>query len=347
MNKLNNITSIFVVLPSFSAGVTTTYYYDGTTLIAEETSGAITVYLYDSTGSPVGMKYRTSSYAYNTWDTYWFEKNLQGDIIGVYSNTGTKLITYNYDPWGEFNTTYYNGGANTTAVNNNLRYRGYYYDSDLQLYYLISRYYDSNTGRFINADSALYHRMLGYNMYVYCNNNPINYFDPTGEDAVTALNWWTGICGSIAVAEPTAIGEAILVAGLIVIGAVVVVESAAEGIQDLIDSIPDEKEQPDDPPQSIGDAVNDGETDQIDDIKVKPSSPGKMQREVIKGRAPKEVKRVDNPKNGKPHIHFKDGTSLNYDGTIHDTSHGVPNITKKIGNWLVKHNWSSEIKLFH
>ena len=49
------------------------------------------------------------------------------------------------------------------------------------MYYLQSRYYDSKICRFINADSALYHSMLGYNMFAYCGNNPVNRYDSTGK----------------------------------------------------------------------------------------------------------------------------------------------------------------------
>ena len=51
------------------------------------------------------------------------------------------------------------------------------------MYYLQSRYYDASVRRFINADTSLYYSMLGYNMYAYCNNNPVNYVDYTGESA--------------------------------------------------------------------------------------------------------------------------------------------------------------------
>ena len=51
-----------------------------------------------------------------------------------------------------------------------------------------------------------------------------------------------------------------------------------------------------------------------------PTKPGILQREVEKGQAPKEVDRVD-----KPHVHFKDGTAVNNDGTKHDKNHGLPN----------------------
>ena len=80
------------------------------------------------------MQYRNTSCAEGSYDTYWFEKNLQGDIVAVYSETGTKLIAYTYDAWGNFSTTYYNGSASTTATYNPFRYRGYYYDVELGFY---------------------------------------------------------------------------------------------------------------------------------------------------------------------------------------------------------------------
>lgn len=50
---------------------------------------------------------------------------------------------------------------------------------------------------------------------------------------------------------------------------------------------------------------------------------------------------MDKPhvKGQKPHVHFKDGTSLNNDGTVHDEHKGIPNISNKIRKWLEKYNW--------
>jgi len=206
-------------------GTTTNYYYDGSLLIAEERNNNVTIYVYDSTGQPIGFQYHGASYAENSWDVFWFEKNYHGDIVAVYSDAGTKLISYKYDAWGGFTTGYHNGGASTKATVNPFKYRGYYYDTHLSLYYLGSRYYDSQVGRFINADSALYHSMLGYNMYAYCNNNPIMYVDYTGANAKSIMDAWTLFMGVIASVEPTVIGEAILVAGVVVIVAVSIGET--------------------------------------------------------------------------------------------------------------------------
>ena len=159
------------------------YYYDGTTLIKEETSDYTIIYLYDAFASPIGFKYRATEYESNVWDEYFYEKNLQGDIVGIYNADGVMLVSYVYDAWGNFVTRYHNGGANTTAVNNHFTYRGYYYDSDLGLYYLQSRYYDSNTGRFINADalmSGVTGSLKGYNLFAYCFNNPVAFTDSEG-----------------------------------------------------------------------------------------------------------------------------------------------------------------------
>ena len=171
-------------------GVTHTYYYDGIKLISEEWGNNTLVFLYDASGSPIGMQYRKSTYASGVWDTYYYEKNLQGDIIAVYNSSGTKLVTYTYDAWGYIiSTTYSNGGASTAAAYNPLKYRGYYYDDDLDLYYLATRYYDPEVCRFITADSYVStgEGILGHNRYAYCNNNPVNYVDYTGESLIAGL----------------------------------------------------------------------------------------------------------------------------------------------------------------
>ena len=75
----------------------------------------ILAYLYDAQDSPIGMGYRNSTYPSGTVNTYWFEKNLQGDVIAIYNEGGTKLVSYTYDAWGKVTTTYHNGGASTVA----------------------------------------------------------------------------------------------------------------------------------------------------------------------------------------------------------------------------------------
>ncbi len=92
-------------------------------------------------------------------------------------------------------TVYHNGGNNTTATKNPFRYRGYYYDQDLEMYYLQTRYYDPYTFRFINADKFVStgSGINSCNMYAYCNNNPVMNVDYAGED------WWHWALGAAVV----------------------------------------------------------------------------------------------------------------------------------------------------
>ena len=168
----------------YSSGNTTYYYYEGDRLIAENAGEYIILYVYDASGSPIGMQYRQNTDAAGVFECYWYEKNLQGDVVAVYNSQGTKLASYRYTAYGDVYTTYYNGGSSTGAAKNPFKYRGYYYDSDLQLYYLRSRYYDPRTCRFISPDDISYlganGDLLSYNLYAYCSNDPVNYVDPSG-----------------------------------------------------------------------------------------------------------------------------------------------------------------------
>ena len=175
-------------------GVTHTYHLSGSQIVAEEWGNNLLVYLYDAEGAPLGMQYRNTSYAANVFDTYWFEKNMQGDIVAVYNDAGTLLISYLYDAWGNVTTTYSNGGASTNAVYNPFKCRGYYHDSETGFYYVSSRYYDPEIGRWVSPEPNVYNGefdegagLIGYNVYAYCANNPVNCYDPTGEFVISTL----------------------------------------------------------------------------------------------------------------------------------------------------------------
>jgi len=172
-------------MPSNQAWITHTYTLSGSTILTEEwTENNVDhtiLYLYDANGAPLGMRYTNSTKA-GTFENYLFVTNLQGDIIHIYDDAGTRLVTYNYDAWGNHTVIYENGGASKAARYNPFRYRGYYYDVETGLYYLNSRYYDPQVGRFINADSYVStgQGLLGNNMFAYCLNNPIAYSDDLG-----------------------------------------------------------------------------------------------------------------------------------------------------------------------
>lgn len=103
---------------------------------------------------------------------------LQGDIIEILDKNGNCVVEYTYDSWGKV-LSIDGSMKNSLGSHNPIRYRGYYYDRESGFYYLKSRYYDPNTGKFLNADSA---SMLvsGEKAYTYCENNPVNYNDANG-----------------------------------------------------------------------------------------------------------------------------------------------------------------------
>lgn len=108
---------------------------------------------------------------------YYYITNAQGDVIRLTNTNGETAARYQYDPYGNIIDS-----AGSHVDINPLRYRGYYYDSETNLYYLQSRYYDPNIGRFINADEypSTGQGLLGNNMFAYCLNNPANFIDPEG-----------------------------------------------------------------------------------------------------------------------------------------------------------------------
>ncbi len=78
----------------------------------------------------------------------------------------------------------------TIANLNPFRYRGYYYDTETKFYYLQSRYYDPEVGRFISQDSIEYadpETINGLNLYAYCGNNPVMFIDPTGTSIIAFI----------------------------------------------------------------------------------------------------------------------------------------------------------------
>ena len=146
------------------------------------------VFTYDAAGTPLAYSCSGSlaGFIYDGED-YYYRKDLEGDITGIYDDAGNLKVTYTYDMWGKQTGVTDTSGTGLADVNP-FRYRGYYYDSETGYYYLNSRYYDPETGRFLNADDPAYIGDSGIegNLYAYCGNNAVNMEDPDGYFALSA-----------------------------------------------------------------------------------------------------------------------------------------------------------------
>ena len=164
-------------------GVTHNYFYAGGKLLRESDGTNTLDFVYDANEKPYAMIHTVGSESPTT-TTYYYVTNLQGDVVKLVDAEGTTVVSYEYDPYGRTLSA-----SGTLAELNPLRYRGYVYDHETGLYYLESRYYDPATGRFLNADSyaSTGKDFIGYNMYAYCNNNPVAYCDSSGEILVGAI----------------------------------------------------------------------------------------------------------------------------------------------------------------
>ena len=200
-------------------GVTTEYYYSGEQYTGMHTSDGKDVgAILDASGGLYGIYYDDSTIGTDVGQTYYFVYNGQGDVIGLYNHGGKLIATYAYDAWGrcieaKAVTADDDGHAVTDpdhiAFINPFRYRGYMYDAESGLYYLQSRYYDPEVGRFINADTAFGQigNVQGSNVFTYCFNNPIMNSDTNG-------NWpkLSSIFAAVAVAAAVVAVAAVCVA---------------------------------------------------------------------------------------------------------------------------------------
>jgi len=152
-------------------GIKVEYFTVDGKITAEKIGDTVTYYRYDENDNPISINYRGIE--------YYYVRNLQGDIEAILNSSGVAVVSYTYDAWGKI-LSVTGDMADSLGTENGLLYRGYFYDRETQLYYLQSRYYDPEVGRFINADEQINNSVLGANIYAYCENNPVIYFDPDG-----------------------------------------------------------------------------------------------------------------------------------------------------------------------
>lgn len=157
----------------------TVYTLDINGQLLRQSDGTDTLeFIYDD-GGLSGIKHGNNQYVYR--------KNVQGDITHIFQITGELAAYYIYDAWGNHTVIGSDGNTITDAAHignlNPFRYRSYLYDRETKLYFLQTRYYDPEIGRFISQDSVSYLEpgmVNGLNLYAYCGNNCVMRIDDTG-----------------------------------------------------------------------------------------------------------------------------------------------------------------------
>ncbi|NQU45192.1 hypothetical protein HQ520_18065 [bacterium] len=146
-------------------GIVTRYVYSGYKVIAEYSGSGVlqAKYVHGRTDDEVLRLDRGGSLYYYHYDGL-------GSVMALSSESGATVETYRYDVWGN--------PSGSGSSGNPYRFAGRRYEPATGLYYNRSRYYDPGLGRFLSPDPIGYYG--GFNLYAYCQNDPINLIDPYG-----------------------------------------------------------------------------------------------------------------------------------------------------------------------
>lgn len=155
------------------------FHYDQKDNVIYETnqSGTVLVeYTWDNENRPVTML--------KDGIIYYYHLNGHEDVLELTDKDGVIVASYMYDAWGNILSQ-----SGPMASLNPYRYAGYRYDQEISLYYLMARYYDAATGRFITQDTffGLENEPLSLNLYIYTKSNPLKSVDPEGKNPILAF----------------------------------------------------------------------------------------------------------------------------------------------------------------
>jgi RHS repeat-associated protein len=148
-------------------GINTCYTYDGESIIQEDRAGGLAKYVYGPKVDEVISQNREGS-------IFYYHSDALSSTRSLSNNGGEQVANYSYDSYGKIRNK-------SGDISNEYTFTGRQLDEEAGLYYYRARYYDPETGRFLQQDPLGY--VDGLNLYVYCGNNPVNFIDPFGMES--------------------------------------------------------------------------------------------------------------------------------------------------------------------
>ncbi|SCC02414.1 RHS repeat domain-containing protein [Bacillus mycoides] len=131
-------------------------------------------YVYSTDGVRLAMK--------SQGQTLYYHYNPRGDVVAMTDQNREVVATYEYDSWGNILKSDTKG----IAADNPFGYAGYMYDKEIDMYYLMARYYHPDHGMFISVDPDPGDEddPITQNAYTYAHNNPVMKIDADGNHPV-------------------------------------------------------------------------------------------------------------------------------------------------------------------
>jgi RHS repeat-associated protein len=128
----------------------------------------------------------------------YFIRDMLGSVTDIANGQGEVVQSQEYLSFGKIQKYKDSSGSEITSplIRTSFTFSGREYDSETGLFYFRARYYDGQTGRFIGQDphsGELRKPLSVTNRYVYANNSPRAYIDPSGRRSI--LNWYGNYCG--------------------------------------------------------------------------------------------------------------------------------------------------------
>ena len=316
------------------------------------------------------------TYQEEYYKQYYYHSDHLGSASMISDYKGDEYQRIEYTPYGE---TWVEKTKNTGLEYLPYKFTAKELDEETGLYYYGARYLDPKYSMWISCDPALgeyipqapvndeirknnqnlpgmggVFNTVNLNLYHYAANNPVKYTDPDGRSIGGKLLGYGCylVAGIVLVggAVVTTTGQVYLTAGAVKLSSMLLAAGTAvlttDAINDAVKNSPKTT-----PSFSKGNSSSAAavpsplppDPDDEENLDNKSTSQNQMQKQVERGKAPRQVDRVDkaHQPGTQDHVHFKDGTSLNKDGSIHDSHRGSPNLTNATKEWLKKNGWCS------